>query len=166
MAEMTPRLGFPLLASGQAQKEITHNEALTQADMLVQAIVQAVAPPAIPAAPLPGQCWIVGAGATGVWSGHDQAIACWTEGGWRFVPSQAGMRVWSLADGQEARRTESQWVVGRLDATMLLIGGVQVVGARQPGIANVSGGGSPDVEVRAAVSAILHVLRAHGLIEV
>lgn len=134
--------------------------------MLVQAIVQAVAPPAIPAAPLPGQCWIVGAGATGVWSGHDQAIACWTEGGWRFVPSQAGMRVWSLADGQEAQRTESQWVVGRLDATMLLIGGVQVVGARQPGIANVSGGGSPDVEVRAAVSAILRVLRAHGLIEV
>lgn len=151
--------------SGQAQKEITHNEALTLADVLVQSIVQAVAPAAIPAAPLPGQCWIVGAGAAGPWAGHDNAIACWTDGGWRFTPSQTGMRVWSLADGLEAVRTTSQWLVGRLDAAVLRIGGVQVLGSRQPAIANVTGGMVADAEVRGAVSAILQVLRVHGLIE-
>ena len=75
MTDVTPRLGFPLLASGQAQKEITHNEALTQADMLVQAVVQAVAPPAIPVAPQPGQCWIVGASPTGDWAGKAGQVA-------------------------------------------------------------------------------------------
>jgi len=165
MTELTPRLGFPLLACGQAQKEITHNEALTLADILVQAIVQAVAPAAIPPSPQPGQCWIVGTGAAGAWAGRDNAIACWTENGWRFTPSQPGMRVWSLADGLEAVRTASQWVLGRLDAEALRIGGVQVVGSRQPAIPDVTGGNAADAEVRVAVGAILRVLRTHGLIE-
>ena len=148
MTEVTPRLGFPLLACGQAQKEITHNEALTLADILVQAIVQAVAPAAIPPSPQPGQCWIVGTGAAGAWAGRDNAIACWTENGWRFTPSQPGMRVWS----------HEVSVLGN-------VGGVQVVGSRQPAIPDVTGGNAADAEVRVAVGAILHVLRTHGLIE-
>jgi hypothetical protein len=153
-----------LLASGQAQKEVTHNEALVLADALVQLVVQAVAPVAIPALPAPGQCWIVGIGAGGAWIGNDNAIACWTEGGWRFVPSQEGMRAWSLADALPARRTGDGWVIGRVEAATLRIAGDQVVGPRQPGIANASGGSVVDAEVRVAVDAILTVLRAHGLI--
>ena len=75
------------------------------------------------------------------------------------------MRVWSLAHGQEAVRTADQWVVGRIDAVMLRVGGVQVVGARQPAIPSVSGGAVTDMEVRDTVGAILRVLRTHGLIE-
>jgi len=164
MNEQTPRLGFPLLASGQAQKEVTHNEALVLADALVQPVVQAVAPAAIPSAPEPGQCWIVGASAGGAWAGHDHAIACWTEGGWRFVTSSDGMAVWSLADALPARREANGWTMGQLVASTLRIEGDQVVGARQPAIAAPTGGSVVDMEVRVAVGAILGMLRAHGLI--
>ena len=75
MSETSDRLKFPLLASGQAQKEATHNEALALADMLMQPVVQSVAPASVPASPQPGQCWIIGTGATGAWAGHDGALA-------------------------------------------------------------------------------------------
>lgn len=164
MSETTPRLGLPLLASGQAQKEITHNEALVLLDGLVQPIVQAVAPAAIPAAPVPGQCWIVGAGATGVWSGHDLGFALWTEGGWRFVESRTGMLAWSLGDGLPARREENGWVLGLVEARAVMIGGLQVVGGQQAAIAEAVGGSNSDSEARIAIAAILQALRNHGLI--
>lgn len=40
MADGTDRLRLPLLTAGQAQKEVTHNEALLLLDLLVQASVQ------------------------------------------------------------------------------------------------------------------------------
>lgn len=164
MTDMTPRLGFPLLSSGQAQKDVTHNEALVLADGLIQPVVQAVAPAAIPARPLPGQCWIVGNGAGGVWQGHDNAFACWTEGGWRFIATQEGMGAWSLADGVPARRADNGWIVGRVDVSAVRIAGKQVLGLQQPAVANPTGGSTIDAEVRVAVSAILAALRTHGLI--
>lgn len=164
MSEQTPRLGFPLLASGQAQKEVTHNEALILADALIQLVVQGVAPPAVPSAPEPGQCWAVGAGAGGAWAGRDHAIACWTEGGWRFVASREGMTMWSLADSLPARRDADGWTIGQLDASTLRIAGEQVVGTRQPPIVAPTGGSIIDTEVRVVVGAILDALRAHGLI--
>jgi hypothetical protein len=164
MNEETGRLGFPLLASGQAQKEITHNEALALADMLVQPVVQVVAPANVPASPVPGQCWIVGGGATGAWAGHDGAIACWTAGGWRFAPPFDGMVAWSLADALPVKRAASAWEVGQIDAAAVRIHSQQVLGARQPAIADASGGTTIDAEIRVVVAAILAALRAHGLI--
>lgn len=164
MNEETPRLGFPLLANGQAQKEVTHNEALVLMDALIQPIVQAVGPSAVPATPQPGQCWIVGNGAGGAWAGHDNAIACWSEGGWRFVPSREGMSAWCLADGLPARRLEDRWVVGQIDAAFIQVDRKQVLGARQPAIPNAAGGAVIDAEVRVTVTAMLTMLRAHGLI--
>ena len=38
----TSRLGLPTLAAAQAQKEMTHNEALTLLDVAVQPVVAAV----------------------------------------------------------------------------------------------------------------------------
>lgn len=164
MNEETGRLGFPLLASGQAQKEITHNEALALADMLVQPVVQAVAPASVPASPVPGQCWIVGVGATGAWSGHDGAIACWTAGGWRFAPPFDGMAAWSLADALPVKRAASAWEIGQIDAAAVRIGGRQVLGAQRPAIADAGGGATIDADIRVVVTAILATLRAHGLI--
>ena len=112
MSGTSDRLKLPYIAPGQAQKEMTHNEALALVDTLVQPVVQAVAPAAIPANPVLGQCWIVGTGATGVWAGHDGALACWTSGGWRFVPAFEGMSVWSIADQMEAVRQSTVWVIG------------------------------------------------------
>lgn len=65
MTDMTDRLALALIAPGQAQKEMTHNEALARLDIMVQPVVQAIAPASVPASPTFGQCWIVGVGASG-----------------------------------------------------------------------------------------------------
>jgi hypothetical protein len=49
---------------------------------------------------------------------------------------------------------------------MLRIGGVQVVGARQPEIADQGGGATVDGEARTSIIALLVVLRNHGLIAI
>lgn len=160
----TSRWALPLLDAGQAQKEMTHNEALALLDLLVSAGVQAVGLDAPPPAPLAGQAWVVGAAPTGDWAGHPHALAGWTAGGWRFVPPREGLAVWSVSDAVSATYAGGQWRIGHIAATAVTISGVAVVGARQPAIATPSGGATADAEARAAVAEMLAALRAHGLI--
>lgn len=157
------RLRLPLLAAAQAQKEMTHNEALAIADIAMQAVVQSVAPATTPASPVPGQCWIVGLSPTGPWAGQVGAIAAWTGGGWRFVAPFEGMQVWSIADDVIVRREASTWVTGQLTAARLSVSGQQVVGSRQPRVAVVTGGATVDLQARAAIAALIAGLEAHGL---
>jgi Protein of unknown function (DUF2793) len=166
MPLQTDRLSLPLLSTAQAQKEMTHNEALALLDAVVQPVVVAVAPPSPPASPVPGQAWIVGAGASGLWAGHDHSLAVWTSGGWRFVAPFEGMTVWSLADGMTVRRAGAAWVAGALTGSTLTLAGAKVVGARGTAIANPVGGTTIDSEVRTAVLSILSALRTHGLIAI
>lgn len=159
------RHGFPFLAAAQAQKEVTHNEAL--------ALIDAAASPAAlglglnqpPAAPSPGQCWIVGTVPTGAWVGQAGALACWTSGGWRFLPPVEGMRVWIVTARLWAVRDGGAWRLGEARCDTLIVGGQQVVGPRQPAVPAPTGGTSIDVEARSAILALIARLQAHGLIE-
>ncbi|MFK3891151.1 DUF2793 domain-containing protein [Sphingomonas sp. NPDC079357] len=162
--EDSARLGLPLLAAGQAQKELWHNEALTLLDLAVQATVEEINRNAPPAAPQPGQCWIVGGTPTGAWSGQAGAIAGWTVGGWRFVAPRAGLRVRHLPSGQTAVCDGSGWRIGEVRASSVLVDGVQVVGARAAAITVPTAGATIDAELRGCVDAILIMLRKHGLI--
>ena len=164
MTDATARLALPLIASGQAEKEVFHNEALTRIDALLQPAVEAILQDAPPIAPAPGQCWVVGAAPSGAWEGQAMAIVAWTDGGWRFVAPRAGMRVWSLADTVSADFDGATWTLGALHARRLLVDGTPVVGPQQSAVPDPSGGTAPDVQARAAISAILGALRAHGLI--
>lgn len=160
----TARWGLPMLEAGQAQKEMTVNEALARLDLLAQAGVVAAGLDTPPATPMAGQAWIVGRAPTGGWAGQAQALAGWTIGGWRFVAPRDGMSVWSAASGCPVTFADGQWRVGRLAGTSVAIGGLQVVGARAAAIPAPAGGGVVDTEVRAAVAAVLDALRHHGLI--
>lgn len=164
MSDGTGRWALPLIDAGQAQKEVTHNEALLAIDLLVQAGVVAAGANDPPAAPAPGQAWIVGGAPTGAWAGRADAIAGWTAGGWRFLTPCEGAQVWSEADGFAWRFRAGAWERGRVRAAALLVDGLPVVGARRAAIATPAGGTSVDAEARAAVSAILAALRGHGLI--
>ena len=164
MSEASPRFQLPFILPGQAQKELFHNEALLRIDAALHAAVETalVAPPPAPAA---GQCWIVAQGAAGDWAGRDGQLAAWTGGGWRFVVPAAGTTVWTKALGVELRWSGSGWSGGEIAATALLVGGVQVVGERLPGVPSPSGGTIIDAEARAAVAALIATLMSHGLIE-
>ena len=100
MSSETPRLKLPYLAAAQAQKHVTHNEALDGLDALVQASVSGIAASAPQAAPAEGAQWLVGAPAGGAFAGHEGALASFRDGAWTFRTPMIG---WRLYD-QTARR--------------------------------------------------------------
>ena len=160
----TDRLGLPLIAAGQAKKEVTHNEGLMTLDLAVQACAESADLAVPPAAPSAGQCWIVGSGASGAWTGQEGLLAGWTSAGWLFLTPRAGWRIW----GQNRQNIVAFDGVGWSDDPVRADGyyqaGVRVLGVQQPAIATPSGGTVVDSEARVALAAILGVLRAHGLI--
>jgi hypothetical protein len=164
MSESSTRFSLPLLQAGQAQKELYHNEALALIDLALHAAVEAYALDLPPAVPVPGECWIVGPEPAGDWAGRPGVIAGWTPGGWRFIDPPVGMSVWIKPDALWARRGEAGWIVGEVAASSIVVDGQTVVGAQQPGVANVAGGAIIDAEARTAINAILAALRGHGLI--
>lgn len=87
------RLALPFIDAAQAQKHVTHNEALAALDALVHlsAIARDVAAP--PADPNEGDRYLVGAGASGAFAGHTNSIAAFDDGGWSFLAPRAGWRV-------------------------------------------------------------------------
>jgi hypothetical protein len=88
----TSNLGLPFIAAAQAQKHVTHNEALRVLDSLVQLAVLDRDLNAPPGAPNEGERWIVSASPapTGAWAGHGDEVAAWQDGGWQFYGPQPG----------------------------------------------------------------------------
>lgn len=162
--QISARLGLPLLQVGQAQKELSHNEALTLLDFAVQPVVEAVGLNAPPQNPDPGTCWLVGSTPSGAWTGSPNAIAGWTSGGWRFLAARDGMTAWSRADATYVRFDGSRWRVGEMAGSRVLVAGRPVVGEQQPAIAAATGGTVIDSEARTSLAAVLAALRSHGLI--
>lgn len=138
----SPRHALPFLATGQAQKELTHNEALQRIDMLLHPVVQgfAVEPPAMPAI---GECWLVEADAEGEFAGHDQQLACWTGMGWRFAAGLQGQWVWDGATGAQRFFLGGEWTLPMV-----------------PGLP--SGGAVIDVEARDMLAALRTFLISAG----
>jgi len=165
MADTTPRFALPFILPGQAQKELFHNEALVRIDLALNPAVEGPPAAAPPPDPAVGQCWIVADDATAEWSGRDGLLAMWSEGGWRFVAPSPGTSAWNKAAGVPLLWDGLQWRDGELACAGLLVGGVQVVGERQPGVASPSGGTIIDAEARVAINALTAVLMSHGLIE-
>lgn len=94
----TPNLGLPYIDGGQAQKHVTHNEALRMLDAAIQIAVLDRTRTVPPPMPAEGERHVVAAGASGAWSGHAQAIATWQDGAWAFLAPRAGWCIWSIAD--------------------------------------------------------------------
>ncbi|MFC3119936.1 DUF2793 domain-containing protein [Jhaorihella thermophila] len=63
MTDLSPRLGLPYLLPSQAQKHVTHNEALRLLDALVQLTVESFEALTPPASPADGECHALGGGA-------------------------------------------------------------------------------------------------------
>ena len=90
----TPRLSLPVIEAAQAQKHVTHNEALTLLDCLTQLAVESRSLAAPPASPAEGGCYIPAASATGAWSGWDNQLALFSGGGWLRLAPVPGLKAW------------------------------------------------------------------------
>jgi len=98
MSDTSTHLGLPYLLAAQAQKHVTHNEALRLLDAMVQLSVLDRTRTTPPAGPADGMRHIVASGATGLWAGWDLNVAFWVDGVWmRLVPRQ-GWLVWIAAE--------------------------------------------------------------------
>lgn len=91
--EETPNLALPYLSPSQAQKHVTHNEALRALDALVQLSVRDRDVPAPPPAPAEGDRYLIAASPTGAFAGKAGQIAAWQDGTWAFYPPREGWLV-------------------------------------------------------------------------
>lgn len=111
MSQTSARLDLPFIQPAQAQKHVTHNEAIELLDVIVQLTLQDVDTIAPPVSPLDGQTWAIGTGATGVWAGQDGALASFRGGGWLFLSPQAGWQAFTAADSQMRLYDGANWGV-------------------------------------------------------
>jgi hypothetical protein len=86
----TANLSLPCIEAAQAQKHVTHNEALRILDALVQLAVIDRDLSAPPPAPVEGDRFIVKGPGAGAWAGRDNAVAAWQDGGWQFLAPRPG----------------------------------------------------------------------------
>lgn len=110
----TPHLGLPLIAAAQAQKHVTHNEALYGLDALVHLAVlrRDLATP--PASPADGDRYLVAEGAVGAWAGRAGQVAAWQDGAWQdgawaFHAPRRGWLAYVLDEGALLAWTGTSW---------------------------------------------------------
>jgi hypothetical protein len=99
MPDTTTKLLLPYILAAQAQKHVTHNEALRLLDGLVQMSVSDRDLTVPPGSPAEGDRYIVASGATGDWMGWDDDIALFGDGIWFRLPKQVGWRAWVQDEG-------------------------------------------------------------------
>lgn len=105
----TPHLALPLIAAAQAQKHVTHNEALLGLDALVHLAVirrDLALPPASPEA---GDRYIVGPNAVGAWAGQTGRVAVWEDGRWRLHAPRRGWLAYLLDERALVAWTGAAW---------------------------------------------------------
>jgi hypothetical protein len=96
----TARLNLPYIAPLQAQKQVTYNQAMAALDQLVQPAVISRTTSSPPGSPDEGDTYVVGASATGAWSGKDGKFACWLSGAWSYRTPAEGWLAY-VADTSE-----------------------------------------------------------------
>lgn len=105
----TPKLGLPYIAPAQAQKHVTHNEAIRNLDALTQLSVIDRDLTSPPGSPANGDRYIPASGATGDWAGWDSNIAAFQDGAWmNYIPAN-GWSCWIEDEGKVLLWNGSEW---------------------------------------------------------
>lgn len=107
----TPKLLIAEISASQAQKEVTHNDALRVLDGLVQLAVVTKGLSTPPGSPANGARYIVGASPTGTWVGKAAQIAQYYAGAWYFHAPVEGWRAWVTDEAQIYVYTTGSWTV-------------------------------------------------------
>lgn len=109
--DTTPNLSLPYLFASQAQKHVTHNEALTILDAVIHAYVVSHDETSPPPSPADGERYLLPSGVTDLWQGHENALAAWQDGVWNFHSPSTGWVVWVSGENCLKVFDGSQWVI-------------------------------------------------------
>ena len=96
--DLSANLSMPLLMPSQAQKHVTHNEALLVLDALVQLTVANRDLAVPPSSPVNGDRHIVAPSAAALWGGPAHSIAVLVNGIWMFYAPRPGWQAYILAE--------------------------------------------------------------------
>lgn len=138
MSEKTNKLGLPYLMAAQAQKHVTHNEALRLLDSLIHISVKSRVVVSPPQNVSEGDAYLIpDTGATGVFSTQEGNLASFNDGEWFFTTPNIGLT--AFIEDEEA------YLVN-------MAAGFQSIGSNSGG--GSSGSISPNAEIRLAGLAI------------
>ena len=88
----TTRLGLPLMDAAQAQKHVTHNEALVRLDAITHlSVITRATAPVVPG--VEGARYLIAKNPTGLFAGHGDQIAIFQDGAWLYLSPKTGWRV-------------------------------------------------------------------------
>jgi len=107
--DATSNLSLPFIVAAQAQKHVTHNEALRALDAVVQLAVLDRDLAAPPGSPAEGARYIVGESPAGAWTGHAGSVAAFQDGAWAFYAPEEGWRAWVAGEGRLYVWTGGAW---------------------------------------------------------
>jgi hypothetical protein len=109
MSDTSHRLELPFIQPSQAQKHVTHNEALQRLDALVQLSVVQLEADTPPATATEGEIHGLGADPSGAWAGHAGMLAIRGGTAWQFLAPQEGWRAWDENSGDLHVFTDGAW---------------------------------------------------------
>ncbi len=98
--DTSENLNLSYILPSQAQKHVTHNDAIQALDALVHLSLTSMQTVTPPPTPQGGVRYLVPTGATGAWLGKDGSIAAFQDGAWRFFTPTAG---WIAYDEETSR---------------------------------------------------------------
>lgn len=110
MPDQTPILSLPLILPAQAQKHVTHNEALRLLDVMVQLVVKDRGLTAPPASPVEGDRHIIGSGAIDAWAGKEGQIAAFWNNAWLYLEPYEGWAAFVMDEGMQATFIAGTWL--------------------------------------------------------
>ncbi len=105
----TGRLKLPYIMQAQAQKEVTHNQALNILDVLVNTVVQSIIDTP-PDKVNESDIYIVGDNPQGIFDGNANHLAQFSEGGWSFYQPLNYMEVMVIEQTQKFTFVNNAWV--------------------------------------------------------
>lgn len=114
----TVNLKLPYVMPSQAQKHVTHNEALRMLDTLVHLAVLSRRVAAPPGSPAPGDRYIVPGDAEGAWAAHAHAVAAWQDGTWAYHMPHAGWLALVLDEAAMLAFDGEDWAVATFQAAI------------------------------------------------
>lgn len=109
LMDQTTNLNLPYIAPAQAQKHVTHNEALRALDALVQLSVRSRRVAAPPQEPVEGDRYVVAPEASAPWAGRNGQIASWQDGTWAFFQPQEGWHAFVIDEHRFVVFDRASW---------------------------------------------------------
>ena len=158
----TPRLALPLLAAGQSQKDVTHNDALLALDRLVAVAAASRSRASPPAAPAIGEVQIVPDAGIAAWGQPAGTLMHWQGAGWLAVPPRDGQIV-LVADEAIMLVHRGSWQA-LWPVAGLAIAGRTVLAAAPVVVAAPTGGATVDVQARTAIATLIAALQQQGIL--